>query len=141
MENLSPGLILLLEVRTALESGNSVRAGILLFLKNHSSSFADLVSTWLIKLDQGQDPTLLLSDLHPCRRTLLLLLAKGLRGLPILTLLIDLENEFVRSCEAELEEQIQKLPIKLMLPVLFLMFPAYLLLLLGPILMGILSQW
>jgi hypothetical protein len=61
--------------------------------------------------------------------------------MPILAHLIELENEVVRSCESELEEQIQKLPIKLMLPVLFLMFPAYLILLLGPILLSILSQF
>jgi hypothetical protein len=141
MENISPTLLLLLDVRAALENGTSVRTGVLHFLKNHHNSLSDTVSSWLLRLDQGQETHSILQSLHPCRRTLLTLLEKGIAGMPILAHLIELENEVVRSCESELEEQIQKLPIKLMLPVLFLMFPAYLILLLGPILLSILSQF
>ncbi len=140
MENISPSLLLLLDVRAALENGTSVRTGVLHFLKNHHESFAESVSTWLLKLDQGQETQSLLVKLHPCRRTLLILLEKGIKGVPILNQIAELEAEIVRSCEAELEEQIQKLPIKLMIPVLFLMFPAYLILLLGPILLNIFNQ-
>lgn len=140
MENISPSLNLLLEVRAALENGTSVRTGILQYLKSNHDSMTEIVSTWLIKLDQGQDYFTLLEKLHPCRRTLLMLLEKGLKGIPILPQIIELEGEIIRSCEAELDEQIQKLPIKLMIPILFLMFPAYLILLLGPLLIGIFAQ-
>lgn len=140
MENISPTLALLLEVRAALEGGTSVRTGIHQFLKQSRNPFVEVVSTWLLRLDQSQETLGLIAPLHPCRRALLLLLEKGIKGLPILPQLIELENEIVRSCEAELDEQIQKLPIKLLLPVLFLMFPAYLMLLLGPILINIMDQ-
>lgn len=140
MENISPTLLLLLDVRAALENGTSVRTGVLQFLKTPQESFTEIVSTWLLKLDQGQETQTLLAKLHPCRRTLLLLLEKGIKGVPILSQIVELEAEVIRSCEAELEEQIQKLPIKLMIPVLFLMFPAYLILLLGPILLNIFKQ-
>jgi tight adherence protein C len=140
MENISPTLLLLLDVRAALENGTSTRTGVLQFLKHRRVHFSEATSAWLLKLDQGQEVQSLLDRLHPCRRALLILLEKGIKGIPILPQLIELETEIIRSCEAELDEQIQKLPIKLLLPVLFLMFPAYLLLLLGPILVSILSQ-
>lgn len=140
MENLSPGLQLLLDVRAALENGSSVRTGLLNFLKNNRSDFSSLVSSWMLLIDQEQNAGDLLKSLHPCRRALLVLLEKGLRGLPVLGALNDLEREIVQSCEQEIEERVQKLPVLLLLPVLFLMFPAYLLLLLGPILLEILNH-
>lgn len=140
MENLSPTLTLLLDVRAALENGTSVRTGINHFLKRSRDPFAKTVSIWLLKQDQGQEQGALISTLHPCRRALLVILEKGLRGTPILNHLIDLEIEVVRSCENEMDEQVQKLPIKLMIPVLFFMFPAYLILLLGPVLLKILRE-
>lgn len=140
MEDISPSLELLLEVRAALDEGLSVRTGILHFLKGHHGSFKEVVSSWLIKLDQGQETLTLIEQCHPCRRALLTLLEKGLRGIPVQPHLIELEKEIILSCEAELDDQIQKLPIKMMLPVLFLLFPAYLILLLGPVLLNILSQ-
>ncbi len=149
MENLSPTLQLLLAVRGALESGYSVRTGILNFLNKYptqystqiffrSQSFRELVSLWLLTIDQGQEAASFINSLHPCRRTLLLLLEKGLKGLPILPILIELENEIIKSCDEELNELIQKIPLLLLFPVLFLMFPAYLILLLGPLLESLL---
>lgn len=140
MEDISPSLLLILDVRTALENGSSVRTGVLSFIQNSQSSFSEIVSIWLLKLDQRQDPSDLYSTLHPCRRSLLTLLEKGLLGNAILPHLMDFEKEVIRSCEAELEEHIQKLPLKLMLPVLFFMFPAYLILLIGPILLALLNS-
>ena len=140
MEDISPSLQLLLDVRAALESGYSVRTGIHSYLKINKNSFSNLVSRWLIHLDQGQETQSLIMSLHPCRKALLVLLEKGLKGSSILNLLIDLESEIVKNCEEELEEQIQKLPIKLLIPILFFMFPAYLLLMLGPVVMGIITQ-
>lgn len=140
MENLSPTLLLILEVRGALENGFSVRTGILQFIKISQSPFATLLSQWLITIDQGQDLAKLYAPLHPCRRALLTLLDRGMKGSAILSHLIDLEKEVLNSCEAEIEEHLQKLPLKLLLPILFFMFPAYLLLLLGPVLESILGS-
>lgn len=152
MENISPTLLLLLSVRGALESGFSVRTGILNFLKLseeikkspthkiYSDSFMDFVSLWLLLIDQGQDFSFLYKDIHPCKRTLLHLLEKGLKGMPVLNLLNELEMEITKSCEDEINEHIQKIPILLLLPVLFLMFPAYLILLLGPVIESIMDK-
>jgi hypothetical protein len=140
MENISPSLQLTLTVRTALENGYSVRTGVLQFLSISKDSFSELVGKWLLFIDQDQPYYHLIDTLHPCRRSLLILLEKGLKGLSILPHLMELEEEIVRSCEVELESQIQKLPILLMIPIFLFMFPAYLLLLFGPIIQSLLLQ-
>ena len=94
----------------------------------------------MLRHDQRQETGKILSSLSPCRRTLLILLEKGLNGMPILSHLEDLEAEIIHSCEAEIEEHIQKLPLLLMIPIFFFLFPAYLILLFGPLLQSIVSQ-
>ncbi len=140
MENISPSLSLSLTVRAALESGYSVRTGILQFISASRDPFAEIVGTWLMCVDQNQPFHFISDHLHPCRRSLLLLLEKGLRGLPILNHLVELEEEIIQSCEMEIEAQIQKTPLLLMIPVFVLMFPAYLLLLFGPIIQSLLIK-
>lgn len=133
MENISPSLTLLLDVRAALDSGFSVRTGIIQFLQTKQTSFHPTIALWFAKLDHQQDIQELLRPLHPCRRALLLILEKGLNGIPVQNALIELEKEIVASCELEMETQIQTMPIKLLIPLLFFMFPAYLILLFGPL--------
>lgn len=141
MEILSPSLELILEVRGALENGTSIRTAITNFSRTHSGPFVETLSAWILLIEQNKDPHHLFENLHPNRRALLIVLSQGLRGAPIIPQLKDLEGHIIESCELEIEEHIQKLPIKLLLPVLFLMFPAYLLLLLGPLLASILSSF
>ena len=140
MEDISPTLNLSLIVRAALENGHSVRTGVRQFLSISKDPFIVVVRKWLLLIDQDQSLHSLLENLHPCRRSLLLLLDKGLKGLPILPHLIVLEEEIIQSCEVELETQIQKLPLLLMLPIFLLMFPAYLILLFGPIIQSLLMH-
>lgn len=140
MENISPTLLLLMEVRAALECGTSVRTGIKQFLSSNETSINDLVAKWILYIDQNQDTTQLLRSSSSCRRTLFTILEKGLNGVPILPFLVELEIEVLKSCESELQDRVNKLPFKLMLPVFFLMFPAYLILLLGPFIETLLSN-
>ena len=132
MENISPTLLFLFEVRQSLESGYSVRTGIIQFLRRRNTSLHPTITVWFAKLEHQQDVQMILKDLHPCRRSLFLILEKGLSGIPIQYALQELEKEVVSSCENEMAELIQSLPIKLLLPLLFFMFPAYLILLFGP---------
>jgi hypothetical protein len=134
MENISPTLTLLLEVRAALDSGYSVRTGIVTFLQKPKTSLHHTIAKWFAAIDHQQNLTPIYKDLHPCRRALFLLLEKGLKGTSIQNHLLELEKEIVLSCESEMEEQIKMLPFKMLIPVLFLMFPAYLILLFGPFL-------
>jgi hypothetical protein len=134
MENISPTLTLLLEVRAALDSGYSVRTGILNFLQKPKTSIHSIIAKWFAAIDHHQNLSPIFKELHPCRRGLFLVLEKGLNGTSIHNNLVELEKEIIISCETEMEEQIKMLPLKMLIPVLFLMFPAYLILLFGPFL-------
>lgn len=134
MEDISPSLKVILEVRTAIEGGHSVRQGLLSYLKINNSDFSQILRTWMLRRDHNQETGSIINDLVPARRAVIQCFERGLGGTPILPQLIELEGEIIKLCESELDEQIKIMPIKMLLPLLGLMFPAYLLLLFGPFL-------
>lgn len=73
------------------------------------------------------------------RRSLMSILLDGHRGRPILPRLLELRLEVERQLELDAKAHIEALPIKLLAPLLLLMFPAFLILLLGPILKQLLE--
>ncbi|MEN0058056.1 MAG: hypothetical protein AAGB31_04425, partial [Bdellovibrio sp.] len=81
MEGIAPPLALLLSVKKAMEKGQSVRQGVLHYIKKDSDPFAGTVTQWLALLQQGQDAQNFLKSVESVhRRTLLLVLERGLRG-------------------------------------------------------------
>ena len=112
------------------------RLGVNNFLesKRVDRDFQHYVSLWAFRLENGTpkpDPTY--AQRYPHRRALLLLLEQGLQGQSILDKLIDLEREIEVACEIEVKEDLEILPLKLLFPLLVLQFPAFLLLLVGPL--------
>ncbi len=141
MENISPTLNLILEVKSSLEAGLSVRSGVLKFLNSPQTSFHIDVTQWFHQIEHQQNNNNLLNKLPLYRRTLLIVLEKGLRGIPILHTLDQLEKEVILACETEMEDYVKSLPLKMMIPLLLFLFPAYLILLFGPFLEMILSEF
>jgi hypothetical protein len=134
MEGLAPPLELLIVVKSALECGESVRTGIKKFLTSNQSEFAQIVSRWLFAMDQNAKPQDIVKSLSSShRQALLRVLEQGLRGQTIMGLLVELEKEINDACAREIEQFIALLPIKLLVPLLLFQFPAYLILLLGPL--------
>ena len=70
----------------------------------------------------------------PCREALFSVIQSGLAGQSVHTALIRLEQEILSLCYIEMDKTLQKIPFQLMWPMLFMQFPAYLILLLGPLL-------
>jgi hypothetical protein len=64
----------------------------------------------------------------------------ALRGEPVHKKLIELEKEISAACDENIEQFIASLPVKSMLPVLLFQFPAFLLLVLGPLLAQFLKE-
>lgn len=134
MENLAPSLILLWDVKRALESGLSAGQGVRTFLTRESDEvFHFQTRVWWsslsnphIKFDRRK--------LAPHRRMLLELLEAGMRGQPISAALKNLEAELILSCEDEINSHVAKLPMILLLPLLGLVFPSMLMLLIVPVL-------
>ncbi|MNL37018.1 hypothetical protein D3C87_1591390 [compost metagenome] len=135
MECVAPPLALLLAVKRSLEKGHPAKHGVLNYLKKEEGPFPQFVSKWLAHLQQGQATQELLrqeKSIH--RRVLLQLLERGMRGESIYLPLTQLEDEIIEACQHELSQKLAKLPFLLLIPLLLFQFPAFLLLLFGPLL-------
>ncbi len=135
MEGVSPTLNLLLISKRYLSSQRSLRSGVLFFVNNESGSFSEEVGRWLALYEQGKRGVFRKDcELNVYRKQLLEVLEKGLEGYPILSVLEGLEEEIVGRSLDEVDEFAAKLPLKMLMPLLFFQFPAFMMLILGPIL-------
>ena len=141
MENLAPPLICLLELQSALANGESVRSGFLKYVSQSKDEFSNLCKKFLFAWDKGQNWGRLIQD-EPSsyRRILLELVAAGLSGLSIQNQLKEIQVEIERGMDLEIKRHVELLPLKMMVPLLLFQFPAFLLLLFGPILSQLLKE-
>ncbi|MGZ3774902.1 MAG: hypothetical protein ACXVCY_01075 [Pseudobdellovibrionaceae bacterium] len=135
MEGIAPPLELLNHVKRSIEKGQSVKQGVLSYIKNGNGEFVAVVTQWLGHLQQGHDTKTCIQEVESIyRRTLLHVLERGLRGESIHTVLLQLEGEIIEACHDELTNKISQLPFLLLVPLLLFQFPAFLMLLFGPLL-------
>jgi hypothetical protein len=136
MEHLSPALTVLLQIRWEMENGSSLRESVQTYLRQCSDGeFDRTLREWSVRKSHGQSARCCLeSTRSPYRRALLDLFERGWAGEPVLKAFEALEKEIELACDAELDHFVLSLPFRAMLPLLFLHLPAYLMLLLGPIL-------
>lgn len=134
MENVAPSLVLLWDVKRALEKGQSISVGIKSYLaRKRSNLFADQVESWWLAHTNSK----ISFDKHKIsmsRKYLLEILEQGLLGHAILENLKSYESELILSCEDEIQKHIAKLPLILMIPLMGFIFPALMMLLVGPLL-------
>lgn len=132
MENITPTLVLLWDVKRSLEKGYSVSNGIKFFIaRNLQHEFSRFVADWF-QQQQSQNERLNTHHLGASRRHLLALLDLGLGGQSILESLKSYETEVIIGCEDEVQNHIAKLPLLLMIPLMGLIFPALMMLLIMP---------
>lgn len=135
MEDLSFLLKLCLHVRVSIEGGESLRVSILRFGDKEDSMLHFKLKQWLTHFDQSDGESQaenFFSNHHT--QIFLEILSQGLNGHSIFERIKAVEEEFIEVCKDEFQKELDKLPYVLMVPLLLFMFPAYLLLLLGPIL-------
>jgi hypothetical protein len=129
------------EIRWQMENGNSVRESIKAFTGQVHNEFADELRSWLQLRQSGETSHMSSTAFQsPQRRALISLLDRGLQGQPILESLKALEEEVLRAAMSELDGHIARLPFLSMIPLFLFQFPAYLLLLLGPLLSDLLKN-
>lgn len=141
MDSLAPPLRALLNIKLKIQSGISTRESIREYVKEAlDCSFAQDLSLWLfhIESESNENPPKLFQ--RPFRKMLVEVLKQGLEGEQILKSLEILEAEIVEASHRDLENQLQKLPFILMVPLLFLQLPAFLLLIFGPLLSKMLQE-
>lgn len=136
MEGVAPPLKCLIEIQSSLQNGEPVRAGVLRFLQSAGGreSFAHSLRRVVFAWDQGQEWRRILAEIKsPQRRALIELIIAGFKGQAVLPHLEDLKAEVIRACEIEMKQFVDMLPIKMLIPLLLFQFPAFLLLLFGPL--------
>ena len=133
MENLTPTLILLWDVKRSIQKGQSVRFGADLFLKRQiQHTFYRSFKMWFVARNLNSAANK--EAFNYLQRQLVDLIELGICGESILIHLTDLEKEVIRSCEEEINEYLSTLPLKALLPLVCCLFPSMFLLLLVPLL-------
>ena len=139
MVPLAPPLKAVLEIRLGIEQGLSVAESIRFFSKrNLKDLFARELGHWLFKKETGQVWQSKLFK-NSYRKYFINLLTRGLKGEPILERLQILEKDLTIAAEEDLERHLQKLPFISLIPLMLFEFPAFILLLLGPLILDLLS--
>ena len=136
---LAPPLKAVLEIRLQLENGVSVPQAIKLYSqRNLEDPFARAISLWFFAKEAGKEYDKEMFD-NFYRRRLIDLLSCGLEGEPILEALCELEEDLVFVANEDMEQHLQRLPLISLIPLMLFEFPAFFLLLAGPLLLNLLS--
>ena len=142
MEGIAPPLKCILHLQQELSYGKSVFSSCQSYIDENHDSFSIKVQEMLIVFQQEQDLSSFLRAQHSFhRKTLLKVIFLGLKGHPISEELSILEEEISQAAESELNKFLKDLPMKALVPLFLFCFPAFLLLLFGPFLRELLSQW
>lgn len=136
MENLTPPLLeAVCELRWRISAGNSMKEALRLYLESAETCFSQNLREWWALKNQGRaGPETAEKFVTHYQKALVELIERGLAGQPTLDHLGALEDEVEKAAQSELEMHVATLPFKVLIPLLLFQFPAYLLLLLGPLL-------
>jgi hypothetical protein len=138
VEAVAPSYQCVLKVLWSLESGQSARRGLLEFLHEQNGEFAETLTRWLSAREHGLDRSQLTNQQGPHTQALFAILEMGLDGAPILENLRTLERSFYQASMDQVEKYIASLPLISLLPTLGLVFPAFVVLLIGPLMQQLL---
>jgi hypothetical protein len=140
MDFLAPSACCLLQVKHRLESGQSVTEAIRAAIGTGRDDFTCRLRRWWIARERGASVTI--RDLFPLplQRLLIETFERGLRGEPIHHRLSEVEEEMKLAMIDSVERHLQKLPVLMLLPLTGLIFPSFMLLLVGPLLKELLRS-
>lgn len=135
MDDLTPALLIAIrEIRWHLLAGRSIKESINAYLSTHADEFSvRLHEFWSLKI-QGHAPVCGQKFASHRAQALWDLIERAYHGQPILEPLALLEDDVEAAATADLEMHVATLPFKALIPLLLLQFPAFALLLLGPLL-------
>lgn len=129
---LPSSLILVWDLRRAIEMNQSLQVGLKKFLnRDLKSKFAIQFKNWWESYKAHKQPGENIKwNMH--QRVLIQLIHKGINGVAIYENLVELDQQMINSCDEDIEKHISLLPLILQIPLLGLLFPAILMLLLIP---------
>lgn len=135
-----PLLNLIQNLQWSISSGRPLKESLENILRTDNSSLGrSFGELWVLK-SAGQKirPEKCLTSFY--QTALWDLIERSSQGQPITEPLRGLEAEVAQAAQAELESHVATLPFKALIPLLAFQFPAFLIILLGPILRDLHSQ-
>ncbi len=140
MEHLAPPYQFTLDLLYELESGGTARSAVKKYTTHFQNEFCLMLRHWLRLQEFGElviaEPTFKSSY----QKAIWDLLMLSQQGVSLIVPVRELELELRFVCEEQLEQHLATLPYKLMIPLLFLQFPALMVILLGPLLAQLLTE-
>ena len=135
--NLPSSLLLVWDIKRALEKNQSIQLGIKVFISRRrnckfSVIFSDFWRQYQVGPVLAMEASLNTGRFNSAQRALIFLVNRGLSGQSIYENLKVLELEYIELCEDEIQRHVQKLPLLLQIPMLGLIFPAMMSLLIVP---------
>ena len=145
MEDLAPPLKALIEIKTLMEAGCGPNQSIRIYIdenKTDLDEFSQKLQMWFLRRNLGKELDLSFWDSiqSPLQVSFFQLLNESLSGVPVLERLEGLKAEMIEAAKDELDLHLRRLPMLCLLPVLLLQFPAFLLLLFGPLMTSLIQQ-
>lgn len=140
MEFLSPTFRSMVSIRQSVEAGRSLRESIQKIVAKPDGPFDRKLLYWWISIEQGLQPDLNRSFNNIVQRHCAEALSKGLKGEAFLERLKALEEEMQSQMQDTLERHLQRLPVILLLPLLCMIFPSFMILILGPLVQNLLGS-
>ena len=137
MENLSPTWQTLSRIKYKIVSGNSVRTAVFESCRAQESALDQYLLSWTHQLPCPPPPS---DSLTSYQRAMVELLDQGFRGKPIYQAVLELEKDVQEALDAEIQEHVAKLPYLSLFPMMFLIGPAFFVLLLGPVLWSLILE-
>ena len=134
---LAPPLKAVLEIRFHIENGASAAQSVKIYTQScPSDAFAQDLSLWLFRRETGQKFE---KPMSVSRKNLIDILDRGLKGEPVAERLKEFETEIMEICKEDLEKHLERLPYICLMPLMLFQFPAFLLLLAGPLILNLLE--
>lgn len=108
-----------------LKAGNALRSSLVLLIESRQGPLRDLLKDWFEEFNAGRSAEHVYARIKWAENSnLLSLLEYGLQGFPILQSLEKFKAEVEEITKMRVEQRLQMLPYKMMIPLFLFFFPA-----------------
>lgn len=137
MDGMSPLLRFVFQLDAGFRRFQDFRTALLYVLEQRMNDDAPLrgeLLRFVSRLESRDDVRTLIEQTgSPYRRALFNIILDGFNGQPVFERIAELKIDLEDQAELDIESHIDRLPLLMLAPLLLLQFPAFLILLLGPI--------
>lgn len=137
MAHLVPSISFVSTIKTNIAQGMSVSSALESSIQREDSDFAKQMLFWKATRERGKVYRPFKSHFQ---QSFLEIINSGLDGAPIYEHLCLLEAQMIQEFERQWKLYLESLPFKLSIPLLLFFFPAYIVLLFGPLIMQFLNE-